>query len=626
MPRKSKKDAVLPQTIEQSSEMLHRRADESGIARYLEKYADQWKPYEEKARAIFLEEAGAHHNKVDEDFVVYRELVAQVVKRHLYWFLRWMTPQEERDRIERVHFVICDFLERGLAAIPDEWRAVGEFYDRRRFIERTGCADLLGVPYLIDVTPQIILMPRGLGKSHGFTILDAARQPGISPSSKWFIGAGTLPLAQQLMSPIKRVLETPFLSLIMPDVYCSTKQEYLSRGGRWTTNLVDIVQMDTEFNFRQENTFTAVSLGSATTGSHPNGGFYDDLDNEESTKTAAAADKTERFWRNQSALANRPAQFFQRATDTFWYEDGTMQRCKMESTYFRMPSDWWHEGERKVLSHFYIPYELLQEQKKKWKEFGDAHACIAPVPRDGSRLEVGFRKDKHVKVISPQELEQLKAECVVVSVGDPAYTDKNKRVGDAKSRATIVHFVRAEGGWTGVFDVWQTGGLDIDRWRERAVHEATEKKSDIWIQDCQGTQFGHFENAARAIREATENRCKTVMHRKPLGNKMAVANEILKDLFAGGEIMVLLLNEGDQAKRMQAVIDQLCGLNMGMDIVDCIVYAIDDVDLQKDYRTAMLRRKLAAQRKAVGKQKQPGVLVRKFAMNRDSNKDTLPRW
>ncbi len=602
---------AIPETVEDSFAMLTQRGKESGISSFIEYNKEIYAPIADAVRRDLREKAGSKLSELDERFVVNREVMAEVFRRHLYWAIRWMTPQQNIDQVHRVHYVICDFLERGMDAIPEEWRKVGEFYWRGRFVKTQ---DSRGKEKRVDVTPQIIMMPRGEGKSFCFTEVAAIREVAIDPGSKWFIGQGTLPLAQQLVNAIQKLLQYPYLALLMPDVFCPTKKEYLSRGGRMTTNLIDIIQRYPEngaFDVRQEYTFTAVSLGSSTTGSHPNGGFYDDIDNEDSTRTQAEAEKAEKFWRNQSALANRPGIFPKRLTDTFHYEDGVTDRVKVESTYFRMPLDWVDkEGKRCFINSNYTA-ERVDAMKVAWKDWAQAHGCIRPMPRDTSRVNLGFDRNNksHLLDITDDELVKMKQNYIVVTAGDPAYVDTGKKVGDKKSRATILHMLR-DASHTYIFDIWQTFGVDIETWRDRVVKEVMDKKSDVYIQDTLGTQMSYFSYVEKAVREATNRGCRSVMHDKKMNiGKVAVANEILREMFLGGEITVL--RTPSTLARIQLVIDQLTGVNLGMDIIDCLVYGVDDIEAEIEYPLAMRRRHRAAQ----GQPPQQPVLTRKIKMS-----------
>jgi hypothetical protein len=78
----------------------------------------------------------------------------------------------------------------------------------------------------------------------------------------------------------------------------------------------------------------------------------------------------------------------------------------------------------------------------------------------------------------------------------------------------------------------------------------------------------------------------------PLTNtsdKVQVANKVLQERFDDQEIKCIITPK--RKKNMQLVINQLKRENLGMDIIDCIVYMVADIDRYVDVSIAMAKRK-----------------------------------
>ena len=566
--------------------MLQDRAKECGIVQVMK--LPQWVDIGKRIEKA-LRKSDANISDTDLRFVVNRGVIAEIIKTHQYWFSRWMTSAGNLNRIEQYHYVLYDFLERGLVAVPDEWRKVGEIYDRRNPVEITNSR---GDKIIYDITPQMIMLPRGLGKTNGPTCDAAIREVAKDPQSKWYIGQYTLPKAQQILKAIKTKLENPYLALVFPETFCPVNTEYIDKGGKWSATEVEVVTLSIDIaDPRQECTFTAVSPDSATTGGHPNGFFGDDLDNEKSTSTEAESEKMVDFWRNISATAYYPGHFPQRLTDTFHFDGGVCQKEKGKCTMFRMPAEWFWEGKRKFLSMWY-PAPVLDQLKEKWGFWYPAHACISPVPRDMQKTELGFDLKENVRNISGKRFEEMRKALIAVSAGDPSYSTIGKKAGDGKSHATILHTLR-DNRTTYIYGFWETMGVEnTEAWRDICVRQVMRNEVEVWTQDAQSTQLSQANYVNEAIEKATGKTCKCYKHTKPSKGKMQVAMSVLHDPIVSREIVVLRIVDGplENVQTMQKVIDQFTGIDKGMDIIDCAVYIVGDIDMNIELPKALYRR------------------------------------
>lgn len=590
MPRKKSKVAtrtLIPEEIEKQFEMISERAKECGIIQVMK--LPEWVEYANRYKAALIEN-NPKIKEIDLRFVVNRGTIAKIVLKHGYWFSKWMTSQSMANRIEKYHYVIHDFLERGLEAVPDEWRKVGEWYDRRCIRPIT---DSRGIVHYYDITPQMIIFGRDLGKTNCFTSDPLVQRVADDPYSKWYVGQYTLPKAQQILTSIKMKLENPFLSLLFPETFCPAKTEYVDKGGKWNATEVEIVTFSENgiINPRQECTYTAVSPDSATTGGHPNGAYVDDLDNDISDATILETNKCRKWFENLSALAYYPGHFPLRLTDTLYREGCVCDVNKGKCTYARMPLEWFYEGERKFLSMWY-PAPVCDKLKIEWGITWQGHACISHIPRDMQKTELGFDRNANIRNISGARFEEMRKALIAVSAGDPSYSTIGKKAGDGKSHATILHTLRDQR-TTYIYGFWETMGVEnTEAWRDVCVRQVVRNGVEVWTQDAQATQIAQANYVNKAISEATKQACKCYCHTKPSKGKMQVAMSVLHDPIVSREVVVLRIADGpfENVQSMQKVIDQFTGIDKGMDIIDCAVYIVGDIDMNVELPKALYRR------------------------------------
>lgn len=553
-------------------------------------------------------------------YFVLREWVFSVCKRDLFWMAKWMTAPKDAGRVHYVHKIVSDFLRIGERAIPESWRTHIKYKWRAEFVT---IKNNLGEDMQIDVTPQLIRIPRGESKTVIFHSMGAVQNLMNDPLGKGLITHTNLKKVGANLSQIGQLLTSPYLHMIAPHIFSKNKKEIAARGGKWTKDKIDIAISEVlddsvvTHNIRREPSITASSPGANVVGMHFDWQLDDDPVTDETSETETKIETMLDWYRNCFALTNIPGgKYPRRITDTYWYEECMNERILDEITHITIPLYFYEKqmdgSEKKIYTSPYYTERDEARVRKQWGQWFYAHACIEPMKRVGNQLDIGFDRIKHVQTMSIHELNVLKQRLVRVMIGDPAFSQKDKKMEDKQSKATILHLLRGEQ-VTYIYDLWQALGTDDDRsWKNICIAEAKDKEIDIFIQDAQGNmQGGLFKSTFETMIGALKRNIKGVPHTKsPLTNtseKVKVANGVLKDYFLENEIIVVLTPETE--KQMEVAIRQLSRISKGMDIIDCLVYGIADIDPKLELMSLNTRRRRKDKQKSLPLMPTAGIKI-----------------
>jgi hypothetical protein len=520
-------------------------------------------------------------------FLVLRETVATVINDSFMWFLRWVYDQE---RIEWFHYQTWRFVNTG--AIHPELRYGAMFLN-----------------YNPDTPDTLIMMTRGSSKTSFFQNGWALWKYYRSPESKFLLVGGNEDKVTGSLKSIRKDITRPYLNLVAPDKFARSKKEYILRGGKITKREIDlentmVAEMVDEYDItvdnRKEATFTIASPRIDRTSWHFDETFVDDLVIEETSKTQDAVDKANTYRQNLMGLAHDARDWAEHYTGTEWYEGSTYHYIRGEITSIVLPAKYSDEKGNVIYMSKFVGEKELQKASLRMKEDMPPQYLMLPKPREKTTLDLGFDSQQHVLDIETFQLERMKQTSVIIQVGDPAYSKKNKREGDGKSRATILHVLR-DRERTYLYDVWQSFGEDTDVWTNINLDHARKHNIEYFIQDAQATQGGLFESMKKRMLEARPYMRFFKHTASPLTNttdKVAIANGVLQNYFALGEILVLrCIDDPAQQKRIEIVIKQLAGQDPGLDIVDCLVYAQADVNIDLEYNIAMSNKRNSARKR-----------------------------
>lgn len=530
------------------------------------------------------------------DFLVVRRACRDLFKTNHMFAILWTTDIRSYKWIIEPHFVCADFLQRGMVAIPDKYRYTpnAKFIDRRDLVQTT---DTLGKPIILDATPQLIMMSRSLGKSVDFHIIGLIQEVAKDPYTKWLMTHGSEEKVKNNLNQLKSFIMMPSLNWLFPEIFRTSRDEYIDAGGRLTNfkidinigNLEDIVKKEDQFmDVRREATFTIGTIGIDPTGLHFDGQYDDDLVTEKTSKTEKETEKTTNYYRLCFALAERQDRVYpRRLTGTAQWGPNTYDEIESEVTLFKLPGELTTQDGKKFYVSEHWNDNTIERMKRDYKEFYPAFINMENRPRDAELKLVNdnsflFAYADEINVPSkvqkiPYTLKQLLNSGCVVTSKDPSYSSSHTKSLDATATGTI-----SDGVLYMMYASQVAGASEGEEISEiifqPIIDQVRKFQSDWYIQDAQGNaQKFVFQAFKRRLKEEFPNmKFAPYTGQKASGTKSKFerAQMFLADLF--------LMNKIRVHWRQQRLIDEILRISQTFDFLDVlnqIVAIISDFDM-----------------------------------------------
>ena len=495
---------------------------------------------------------------------------------------------------------------------PDRWYPFYESIDR---FFKTGelsemfqaSSDGYGGYYKHSEDGQIFLveLPRGIGKTTVWSCMRAVWLHIRNPEYKWLIASGDKEKAVLLLKSIQEMILNPYLVMVFPDLFNEDPAVFKSRrGNTLVKDKINIMSYDADaekalngdFNssFRKEATFMICSPGIDRTSLHFEGIIADDLVTDMTSRTPEVTRALKSFFESLFALQeyHKDWRFVCYMTGTEWWENSLYNflENRKNVSIFRAPAQWYYNS-RDIRLCDLMTDQFLEDQRENTGEWFESQFFMKARRYDCGELNLGFSEKNKIKM-TQFELEKLKEKSLVVQVCDPSFMQDHKRDGDKRSRFTIVNACVTNDKYY-IYGGFQCMGRDIGGIKETNIEIGKREKIDFFIQDAQGIQRVFFdEQAIDMKKEIPRLECRP--HTKHVtGGKTAVANSVLRELFLTGDIMIVDV-ENDPVEGRPAFMAQLkkeiLGMS-GLDIVDCIVYMVSDIDRNFDVNIGLMRKK-----------------------------------
>lgn len=528
------------------------------------------------------------------DFLVLRDCIRRIITNDLIWLAKWCTDKASQMFIEEVHRIAWDFFNKGISAIPKKYQMAGKFnYKpfRRELYNGEGKIEM------VDVTPKLLLIPRGLAKTVTFHSYNIVRHILWKPKGKWLITHGDKNKVKQNLGQIKQIVLNPALACVAPDLFCYDHKEVITRKGKVTTEKIDLVRItdldssiEDEFNnydIRREATINIASMNTNPTGLHFDGQFDDDLVTEDTSCSPEATQKALNFYRNSFPLAEHPGRYIRWITGTRWYENCAYEHLMKsgEINYFCMPGMWegiWRKKKTKFLLSKRYDAPTLERMKIDYGEWFSAHVLMIPRPFDDIAT---FVKDVPYKFTYRDEankgydridfdLEHLKENGCVVTIFDPSYSTIGKTWANKDSKASIITGVIYRNKlW--VIDEWQALGGSLQSLYEAFRNQIMTHEADYCIVDSSSNQIVVANEWERLLKQ--DYKIKGFMKYKQTGNKTqkgkaqrAVA--VLSETFKLGTYKV-----HHSCKSLCNELERITG---GYDFLDCLIMVKNTLDFE----------------------------------------------
>ena len=509
-------------------------------------------------------------------------------------FMKWLS---DPGWLFSVDYALEDFLNSGV--LSDVFRSAS-YNDQGGFFK-----------YAENANIELVMMTRGVGKTTKWSAMRALWLSIKYPEHKWLVVSADKERAKALLKSIKDMMfQTPYLAMVFPDRFSDDIKMFRARQGNVLTNeKIDVVTFNEETEeeledgsknslFRKEATFTICSPGIDRTGWHFEGIVADDLVIDDTSNSPESTKKLLRYFRSLFAMKQYRDnwQFVCYMTGTEWFVNSLYDEVKKmkNATVFECPGKWIHDGKEVRLTRHFTD-KFFEDAKEELGEWYESQMFMKARPYEGVGLDLKFSMENNVKELTFDELNIMKQENMVAQICDPSYTRANKREGDAKSRFTVIHAVVTDDAFY-IYNVHQTLGEDTASIKSKNIALAQQESIDFFIQDAQGTQGGLYDEQIELMRREIPY-LKDFKHdtRTLVGTptKQAVANHVLQDMFLDRQIFIVKLkgdHDEDRKRSMQEAVNQLLGLSAGLDIVDCIVYMVADIDREYDVRVARMNK------------------------------------
>jgi len=580
---------------------LEKNIRESGIDDCMKKPV--YREYGEKIRDAFWKEY-PDSTREEAQFFVNTSVIRKILKEDLIWLMKWIA---DPTRIEPVHQYAYDFFKYGPDCLP-------KHYFDAMHDEQGGF-----LQFNPKATRQLILLPRGIGKTTVFHAGRAIHNIINEPDYKWLMVHAD---KKRVLGNLKQTRSFMFngkLSLIFPNIFAKDEKEYLLRGSRITKEQVNLVRIYNNVDLdslnvpdfeRKEDTITLGGPGVSRTGWHFEGVLADDLVIDETSRseenTMAIVDYIDELEGLEEYHIGRDYPMW--LTGTHWWEKNAYHKMqgREDTSIFQMPAKWRSGNDVHFISKF-LDEEKLAKKIKSAKVWGDSQYLMIPRKFAGERTSIGFDESRHV-IVDPEGkiLEELEKTCVKVQVCDPAYSENDKKEGDNKSRFTITNFLCDEN-TTYIYDGYSSFGESLDSVANLNLLYAVKNKIDFFTQDAQGQSQGAlYDKTLQMLRMQIPYLRAYKFTSNPVtktSGKINVALEVLQEYFNTDNIKVILTEENKI--HMKKVINQLARKEKGFDIIDTLVYcqtslSNNEIDRDNEVQIARSRHSLKHKMRKAG--------------------------
>lgn len=536
---------------------IQKRLVESELDKELEKYSKDLDKALENGKGRF-----------SEDFIRYeftRRKIGKIIKEDFMLMCCWLTKKE---RIFPIFYDIWEFIQTG--SLKDKYKNNGGFYK-----------------YAEDAEIQLIEVPRSLGKTTIFLGCFAVWKFINFPEKKWLILHGDKKKAEQNLGVIRNLILSKNLSVIYPELFAETKEDYKAKGSVIRKDMIDIsfdfsmnndasefYEVKEGINVRKEATFTLGSPGIDRTGMHFDGVIADDLVVKGTSKTHEATENLIDYFENLFGLAEVYEDFPVYLTGTEWYDQSLYHylRKKNSSSVFVCPAYWDTDDGREFIAPSFND-TIIERIKDKMKKNFAPQFLMQPLPLEN---EVEFAvSDDFIFCFADEDVqgvekiqytkEQLKRNGCTVTSFDPSYQTNNKSWNDDGSKASISSGTVCEETLY-LYDSWQALGGELHVLYDAFLEQIQNNESDCAIADAQGTQIANSKDWLRKLK-VDYGDIRYYHHTKGsikgTTGKAQRAMLVLGEAFNSGIIKVHY--------SQKRIIDEIMRISRGFDFIDTIV-------------------------------------------------------
>jgi len=602
----SKELWVRLETAMRNSGMTKELATNIELRRMLEQKEDS---FNKEFPAIFTR---------DRDHFMYATRV-HIVRHLLFednnWVIRWVSNPK---RLSPVNVVKEMFLKHGHQALPEYYKHATKFGGVFRWEE--------------DALVTIIMMLRGLGKSHNEVVCRSIHDYIRNPHEKCLIGHSEDDKAEELIKRIRDALFHPNLMIAYPEFFVDNPEIYRARGVEIRKERINMKKLDFEDMYRiidptdymrGEATWNLFTPRVDVTGQHFNRAKLDDFVTEANSATVERSNKIIEVFRSLSGLEEyvyddkgetrgMPIQ----VTDTQYAIPNMItdvlenRKCRA----FIMPMTWDPDEHKTIYSyakeHIYqidrmVTPKFIDRKKEEFTTeakflsqcymIGYPRTSIIKLASDRNSFifayndEAGLSDSVYRASFNSEYAHKAKP---VILIKDPSYSTDKKTLEDDTSKDCTLRVIYSKGIFyvTGAF--MQLGANTLKGQKEPFVLLSRDIVPDFCIMDSQATQT-FVSNSVFADLEQNEFKDYPVQYiyytkkkESQVPGKASIIQEVLEAMFSMGTIKVhwSLTDVVRQILREHPGFDFLDGLQMMRSSLE-----LDYLDAIEDCKTSAYR-------------------------------------
>lgn len=551
----SKELWVRLETAMRNSGMTKELATNIELRRMLEQKEDS---FNKEFPAIFTR---------DRDHFMYATRV-HIVRHLLFednnWVIRWVSNPK---RLSPVNVVKEMFLKHGHQALPEYYKHATKFGGVFRWDEGA------------NIT--ILMMLRGLGKSHNEVICRSIHDYIRNPHEKCLIGHSVDDKAEELLKRIRDALFHPNLMIAYPEFFVDNPEIYRARGVEIRKERINMKKLDFEDMYRiidptdymrGEATWNLFTPNVDVTGQHFNRVKLDDFVTEKNSATIEAANKITNIFYGLSGLEEytldengktipMPIQ----VTDTQYYIPNMItnvlenRKCRA----FIMPMTW-DPDEHKTIYSYATSHEyridpmvdddfILRKKEEFVTESKFLSQCYMIGVERNALLKLVDGRESFVFAFGDEQgvpdtvnkIEMTRRDlvtrgCNIISK-DPSYQDRGKNMQTDVSKDTTVGATYYDQMFFVTSGIQTPGAPTQSRQIEPILDIDRRLKADVLVIDSASYQFYIAEGIFDYLRKndwMDRMGMWYEFYKKKNDSKLELANEVLGSMFSSGLIKV----------------------------------------------------------------------------------------
>lgn len=564
-------------------------------------------------------------------------VVRHLLKNDNNWMIRWVSNPK---RLSPVNIVKEEFLKYGPSALPEYYKHATKFGGVFRWDSPKALV-------------TIIMMLRGLGKSHNEVVCRSITDFVNDPSEKCLIGHSEDEKAEDLLKRIRDALFHPNLMIAFPEFFVDNIEMYRARGVEIKKERINMKVLDFNDMFRVidpsdymrgESTWNLFTPRVDVTGQHFNRIKLDDFVTEKNSRTAERVDDITNTFYSLSGLEEYtfdengktvgiPIQI----TDTQYFVPNmitdVLENRKVKA--FIMPMTWDPDEHKTIYSyckeHIYridpmVDNDFIDRKKEDDKTeakflsqrymIGMERCNSIQLAADRNSFIFKYKDEAGLSeniYQAPFEFEFAHRALPVIISKDPSYSNVGKEIGDARSKDATIRLIYSKGIYYVTGSVRELGNRSLEGQVAPFITLSYSARPDYCIIDSQATQSFVADSVFKELNDKAfkDYRVEYIGYTKKkesdVPGKVARIQEVLSTLFNMGAIKIHW--------KLTDVVNQILRVDTGFDFLDALVMARssvsqDDLEVMEYLKRSRYKDEMEGSENILQNNRNSGIIFR----------------